>query len=67
MPIVRKKFITDKNGIEHEITSKADLQRILDQMTPEEFERWKTQYRFSPINVDLGNWTDYSGLLRDLD
>jgi hypothetical protein len=67
MPIVRKRFLSDKDGVEHEITCMADLQRILDQMTPEELARWKTQYRFSPIEVDLGNWTDYSGLLRDLD
>lgn len=66
MPIVRKRFLTDRNGVEHEITCKEDIQRILDQMTPEELERWKTQYRFSPIGVDLGNWVDYSGLLRDL-
>ena len=66
MPIIRKRYITDKNGVEHEITCKEDLQNIIDQMTPEELQKWKDQYRFTPIDTDLGNFYIYSGTLRDL-
>jgi hypothetical protein len=66
MPIVRKRYLTDKDGVEHEIMSKEDLQAILDQMTPEERKRWEIQYRFSPIETALGQFYDYTGTLRDL-
>ena len=63
MPILRKLFISDKNGVYHEIRTQEDLQRILNQMTPEELERWKTQYRFTPIENRAGN---YTGTIGDL-
>jgi len=65
MPIVRRRFITDRNGVEHEITSKEVLVAILAQMTPEEREKWEAEYRFSPIEVNLEDFHDYSGTLRD--
>lgn len=61
----RRVFITDRNGVEHEITSSAVLQAILDQMTPQELEEWKARYRFAPIQNLTGN-QNYTGTLRDL-
>lgn len=61
----RRLFVTDKNGVEHEIHSDADLKAILDQMTPEELETWKTRYRFTPITNLTGN-PNYLGTSRDL-
>lgn len=61
----RSLFVTDKDGIEVKINTQADLQRILDQMTPEEKERWRAQYRFSPVVNDTGI-PDYSGVFKDL-
>lgn len=65
MPIVRRWFVTDKNGNEIEIKSQSDLQRILDQMTPEEKKRFQDQYRFAPIHNATGN-PDYTGTGRDV-
>jgi hypothetical protein len=65
MPIVRRRYITDRNGVEHEITSKEVLMEILAQMTPEEREKWENEYRFCPIEVNLEDFHDYTGTLRD--
>jgi hypothetical protein len=61
----RKWFITDKDGVEHQIRSSEELKKIVAQMTPEEFEIWKAQYRFAPIQNLTGN-QDYTGTGRDL-
>jgi hypothetical protein len=66
MAILRRWHITDRNGVEHEITSKEVLLEILAQMTPEERERWEAQYRFAPIENDITDFHDYTGTLRDL-
>jgi hypothetical protein len=63
--IVRRYFVTDKDGIEREIRTSSDLQAILDQMTPEELETWKARYRFAPVQNNTGN-PSYSGTWRDL-
>lgn len=65
MVIQRKLFVTDKDGVEHEIRTKADLDAIIAQMTPEEYENWKTQYRFAPI-LNRTGIKDYTGTGRDL-
>jgi hypothetical protein len=65
MVIQRKLFVTDKDGVEHEIKTKADLQAIFDEMTPQEYEDWKTRYRFAPIQNGTGI-KDYVGTSRDL-
>ena len=65
MVIQRKLFVTDRDGVEHEIRTKADLQAILDQMTPEEYEEWKLRYRFAPIQNGTGI-KDYTGTARNL-
>jgi hypothetical protein len=64
-PIARHFFMRDKDGVEHEIKSEAQLQAILDQMTPEEFETWKVNYRFTPITNGT-SMPGYSGGSRDL-
>jgi hypothetical protein len=63
--IVRRYFVTDRDGVEHEITTSADLQAILDQMTPEELETWKARYRFAPVQNNTKN-SNYTGTGRDL-
>lgn len=65
MPIVRKLFVTDKNGVEVEIKTPDDLKKILAQMTPEEQQLWALRYRFAPIQNKTGN-IDYTGTSRDL-
>jgi hypothetical protein len=52
--IVRTLFVTDKDGVEHQIKSPDDLNAILAQMTPEELELWKARYRFTPIQNKTG-------------
>lgn len=66
MPIVRRWTITDREGREIPITSREVLQDLISQMTPEEYEKWKAQYRFAPIFADMDNFPDYDGLIRDL-
>ena len=61
----RKLFVTDKDGVEHQIKTPADLQAIFDQMTPEQRADWMTRYRFSPIENLTGN-KNYTGTNRDL-
>lgn len=61
----RRLFITDKNGVWHAINTNDDMQRILAQMTPEQFEKFKTNYRFAPIYNQTGN-PNYTGTLWDL-
>lgn len=63
--VTRKVFVTDKNGVEHEIHCPEELERIIAEMTPDEYERWKAQYRFAPIKNLTGN-IDYTGTGRDL-
>ena len=65
MVIKRQLVVTDKDGVPHLIRTKADLQAILDQMTPEQFETWKTNYRFAPVWNRTGI-KDYVGTSRDL-
>jgi len=65
MVIQRKLFVTDKDGVEHEIRTKADLEAIFAQMTDEEYEEWKTRYRFAPVFNRTGI-KDYTGTGRDL-
>lgn len=64
MPIVRKLFV-NKDGKEVEITSSAQLKAFLAELTPEELERYKTQYRFTPITNKTGN-NNYTGTMSDL-
>ncbi len=68
MPIRRRRIITDQNGNLVQITSREQLQAIIDQMTPEQKKRFDDQYRFTPVENDidglLGLW--YEGTLRDL-
>ena len=61
----RKLFVTDKNGVEHEIRTQAELDAIIAQMTPQQYEDWKTRYRFAPVQNLTGN-KDYTGTIRDL-
>lgn len=61
----RKLFVTDKDGVEHEIKTMADLQAIIGQMTPEQFEDWKARYRFAPVE-NLTKNINYTGSRRDL-
>ena len=61
----RRVFVTDKNGVEHEIRCKEDLEAIIAQMTPQELETFKTNYRFAPIQNLTGNM-NYMGTERDL-
>jgi hypothetical protein len=63
--IQRKLFVTDRDGVEHEIKTKADLEAIIAQMTPEEYEIWKDRYRFAPIYNRTGI-NNYTGTGRDL-
>jgi len=56
----RKLFVTDKDGVEHQITNQAELQAIIDQMTPEQFKDWEARYRFAPIQNLTGN-KNYTG------
>ena len=65
MVIRRILYVTDKNGVEHEIKTKADLEAIFAQMTREEYEQWKENYRFCPITNRTGI-KDYVGTARDL-
>lgn len=65
MPIVRKWTISDKDGNPVEITSREVLRSVIAQMSPEEYERWRTNYRFAPIDFQ-GNFDVYYGTLRDL-
>lgn len=58
-------YLTDRDGVEHKINSPADLEKILAQMTPEELQRWKDQYRFAPVENDTGI-QDYTGVPKDL-
>jgi hypothetical protein len=57
--------VTDKDGVEHEIVVPEDLSRILAQMMPEELDRWKTNYRFTPVQNLTGN-KNYTGTIYDL-
>ena len=61
----RKLFITDRDGVEHEIRTMADFQAIVAQMTPAEFEDWKARYRFAPVQ-NLTGLQGYTGTGRDL-
>ncbi len=61
----RKLFVTDKDGIEHEITTQAQLQAIIAQMTPEQFKEWQARYRFAPIQNLTGN-INYTGTGLDI-
>lgn len=61
----RKLFVTDKNGVEHEIVTQKDLLDILAQMTPEQRKDWEARYRFAPIENLTGN-PNYTGTGWDL-
>lgn len=63
--IRRKLFVTDRNGVEHEIKTPQDLQNILNMMTPDELALWQARYRFAPIINNTGN-QNYTGTIRDL-
>lgn len=65
--VIRRRFVTGRDGVETEIRSKEDLQEILAQMTDEELERFKAQYRFVAITSELRDWYSYTGTLRDLE
>lgn len=65
MPIIRRLFVTDRNGVEVEIKTDADLRRLLAEMTPEERRIWALRYRFAPIQNNTGN-PNYMGTSRDL-
>lgn len=61
----RRVHITDKDGVEHEIVTEADLLAIIAQMTPEQRKDWETRYRFAPVQNLTGN-PNYTGTSRDL-
>lgn len=61
----RKLFITDINGVEHEIKTKEDLDAIFAQMTPEQKSDWELRYRFSPI-LNRTGIKDYTGTNYDI-
>lgn len=61
----RRIFVTDKDGVEHEIYTQADLKRILDQMTPEQQKEYKNNYRFCPV-TNLTHNPNYTGVVKDL-
>lgn len=65
-PLLKRMLtVTDKDGNEVLIEHPEDLRRILAQMTPEQLERWKVNYRFQSIENNTGNsW--YDGQIRDL-
>jgi hypothetical protein len=58
-------FITDKDGVVVEIRSQTQLNEILAQMTPEQLEQWKANYRFTPITTPAGG-IGHTGLSRDV-
>lgn len=64
-PIVRAWYLTDKDGVEHRIQNQKQLQAILDQMSPEEFEAWKARVRFDPI-FNGTSIKSYCGQMRDI-
>jgi len=51
----RRLFVTDKDGVEHEIIHPDDLLNIIAQMTPEQKKDWETRYRFAPVQNGTGN------------
>lgn len=61
----RRVFITDRNGVEHEIVTEQDLLDIVAQMTPEERKDWEARYRFAPVQNLTGN-QDYTGTALDV-
>ena len=63
--VVRKWFVTDKDGVEHQIRNQADLDAIMAQMTPEQREIFLLGYRFAPIQ-NLTGIRDYTGTIKDL-
>ena len=65
MYLKRKIFVRDKDGVEHEIRLKAQLDAIIAQMSPEQYETFKINYRFAPIINMTGN-INYTGTERDL-
>ena len=63
--IVRKLFVTDKDGVEHAIRTQEDLDIIMAQMTPEQKKKWEDNYRFCPVRNGTGN-KNYVGTGKDL-
>ena len=61
----RTLFVTDKDGVWHKISTMADLERIMAEMTPQQLADWKTRYRFAPVNNATGI-RDYTGSFRDI-
>jgi hypothetical protein len=57
-------YLTDRDGVEHEIRSNEDLMAILSTMTAEELALWMTRYRFVPITNSTKN-PNYTGGARD--
>jgi len=55
VPIIRKLYVTDQSGVEHEIKSKADLMVLLAKLTPEERKQYELNYRFCPVTNKTGN------------
>jgi len=64
MNIQRILTITAPDGTQVVIRTAEELQRILDSMTPEQIEAWKTNYRFTPIRNSTGNY-NYTGTVID--
>lgn len=60
----RRLYVTDKDGIEREIVTEADLLAIIAQMTPEQRKDWETRYRFAPV-INLTGNPNYMGTSRD--
>ena len=65
MPIIRKLYVTDQNGVEHEIKTQDDLLKLLATLTPEEKKQYELNYRFCPITNLTGN-PYYTGTQIDL-
>ena len=61
----RRLFVSDKNGVFHEIRHEKDIEAIIAQMTPQEYEDWKARYRFTQITNLTGN-PNYMGTSQDL-
>lgn len=61
----RRVFVTDKDGVEHEIVTEQDLLDIISQMTADQRKDWEARYRFAPVQNLTGN-KNYTGTLLDL-
>jgi hypothetical protein len=65
-PIFRNREVfVWENGAVRRITTRDELVKYLESLPPEEYERFKTQYRFEPVRNNTNN-PYYTGSIRDL-